>query len=106
MNIVILTGRLVHDVEIVELENDKCKALITVAVQREFKNPKNDTYETDFIKATLWQGIARNVSMYCKRGDMINLRGRIVMDRHTCSDEKAFNYPEIIAERVTFLTSK
>lgn len=69
-NLVYLIGRLVSDPELKSTENSNDHANITLAVQRNFKN-SDGIYETDFIRCSLWNGIAQNATEYCKKGDLI-----------------------------------
>ena len=96
LNQTVLVGRLVQDPEIKELENDKKVCNITLAVTRSYKNA-DGIYETDFITVTLWQGIAENVKEYCKKGDLVGVKGRLQV-----REGKA----EVVGEKVTFLSSK
>ena len=96
LNQTVLVGRLVQDPEIKELENDKKVCNITLAVTRSYKNA-DGIYETDFIPVTLWQGIAENVKEYCKKGDLVGVRGRL-----QAREDKV----EVVGEKVTFLSSK
>ena len=75
-NVIFLIGRLVNDPEIKESESERKHAVITVAVQRDFKN-SDGIYETDFIRCNLWNGIATQVNEYCHKGDLIGIKGRI-----------------------------
>ena len=96
LNQTVLVGRLVQDPEIKELENDKKVCDITLAVTRSYKNA-DGIYETDFIPVTLWQGITENVKEYCKKGDLVGVRGRLQV-----REDKV----EVVGEKVTFLSSK
>ena len=96
LNQIVLVGRLVQDPEIKELENDKKVCNITLAVTRSYKNA-DGIYEIDFIPVTLWQGIAENTKEYCKKGDLVGVRGRL----QTREDKV-----EVVAEKVTFLSSR
>lgn len=108
LNQIVLVGRLVRDVEIKET-NGKKNAIITIAVPRSYKN-EYGIYETDFIDCILWNGIATNTSEYCKKGDMVGIKGRvqssIVSDDSKSIDESKKNELQIVAEKVTFLSSK
>jgi len=96
LNQMVLVGRLVKDVELQELEDGKKFCSITLAVPRSFKN-ENGEYDTDFIPCILWNNIAENTKEFCNKGDLIGIKGRI---------QKESNKPiEIIAEKVTFLSS-
>lgn len=104
LNQVIFVGRLVYDPELRVTEGDKKVANITIAVQRSFKNAESGEYDTDFFKCTLWEGIAESTVKYCKKGKMLAIKARLAQQHHVCSDEKSFSYPEIIVEKVSFLT--
>jgi single-strand DNA-binding protein len=89
LNQIVLVGRLVN------IESDE-KTIITLAVPRSFKNSEGE-YETDYIPVTLWGTIAKNTEEYCKKGDLVGVKGRVVGENGTI---------ELVAEKVTFLSSK
>lgn len=99
LNQIIIVGRLVENPEINELEDGTKSCNITLAVPRPFKNDDGE-YETDFIDCTLWNTIAQNTSEYCKKGDLVGVKGRLQTRKE---DEKKIT--EIIAEKITFLSS-
>lgn len=99
LNQVIIVGRLVKEVELKKLESGKNVANVTLAVPRSWKNEEG-MYDTDFIECVLFDNIAGNTSEYCHKGDIIGVKGRI-----QCNDETEHRN-EIIAEKVTFLSSK
>ena len=76
LNQIVLVGRITQDPKVTELENGKKVCNVTVAIPRSYKN-ENGEYDTDFIKCTMWSGIAENTSEYCKQGDLIGIKGRI-----------------------------
>ena len=96
LNQVVLVGRLSQDVEITTTEDEKKVANIILAVPRSIKNAEGE-YETDFINARLWSGIATNVEEYCKKGDLIGIKGRL-----ESTDDKQLI---MVAEKVTFLSN-
>lgn len=103
LNQIVLVGRIASDLEINEVNNKKV-ATITLAVSRSFKN-ENGEYETDLVPITIWNGIAENVCEYCKKGDVVGVKGRI---QRMGNDYTANGHPiiEIVAEKVTFLSSQ
>lgn len=105
LNQVVLVGRLTDDPEVSKTSNEKQVSKITLAVNRGFKNA-DGIYETDFIKCTLWNGIAQNTFEYCKKGDLVGLKGRLQNDFY--EDDKGVKHylNDIIAEKITFLSSK
>ena len=100
LNQIIIVGRLVQDPEIKELENGVKTSYITLAVSRSWKNA-DGIYETDFIPCLLYKGIAENTAEYCKKGDVIGVKGRI-----QTKQEENKNIIEIVAEKVTFLSNR
>ena len=104
LNQIVLVGRLAKELEVKELENKKV-ANVTIAVPRSFKNTEG-AYETDFIDVVLFDNIASNTSEYCHKGDLLGIKGR-VQTRKTINEDGTENkVQEIIAEKVTFLSSK
>ena len=103
LNQVIFVGRLTKDPEMIETEKGKKRTRIIVAVGRSFKN-MDGIYETDFIPCILWNCVAENTCEYCKKGDIIGVKGRIQTNTVE-TDENVKHYIEVIAEKVSFLTS-
>ena len=96
MNQFVGVGRLTSDLEVKELENGRKETIMTLAINRSFKN-MDGIYETDFIPCKLWNSIAENTCEYCKKGDIVGIKGRLQVD-----DNKVI----VIAEKVTFLSSR
>lgn len=104
VNQIILVGRLVKTPELELTDSGKKISTITLAVPRTYKN-LNGEYDTDFIDCTLWTGVAENTSEYCKTGDILGVRGRIQSRIVEKDDGTKYKKMEIIAEKVSFLTS-
>lgn len=104
LNQIVLVGRLVRDPEVKISENDKSYTNITIAVPRCYKNPDGE-YETDFIDCRLWSAVAETTSEYCKKGDLLGVKGRIESRIYEKDGEKKY-ITEIIAEKITFLSNK
>ncbi len=103
LNQIVLVGRLVRDPEVKKAKNGSSYSHITLAVPRSYKNV-NGEYETDFIDCTLWKLMATNTSEYCKKGDIVGVKGRLESRVYETDDEKKY-LTEVIAEKVTFLSS-
>ena len=95
-NQVVLVGRLVGNPILEENQNGKKVCIITLAVPRDFKNDEG-IYETDFIKCTLCNVIAENTAEYCKKGDLVGVKGRL-----ECLGGSEL---QVVAEKVSFLSS-
>lgn len=104
LNQVILVGRLVRNPELTITDTGKKRSFITLAVSRGYKNADGE-YETDFLDCTLWTGIAENTHEYCKSGDVIGVKGRLQTWMLENEDGTKSKKMEIIAEKVTFLSS-
>lgn len=104
LNHVILVGRLVDTPEIKKLETEKVVTNITLAVPRTYKNEIGE-YETDFFDCELWNGVASATTEYCKKGDTIGIKGSLKTDYYIKDDIKIKTI-KIVAEKVTFLSSK
>ena len=105
LNQVIIVGRLANDIEVKELESGKKVCNIVLAVNRSYKNAEG-IYETDFIDCVLWDGIASNTKDYCKKGDIVGVKGRLQTDLVEQEDGTNKKYTKVIAEKLTFLSSK
>ena len=95
LNQAILVGRLAEDPKVITNENGKKFSNITIGVPRNFKN-EDGVYETDFIEITLWNGIAENTAQYCKKGDIVGVKGRL---------ERLGVELRVVADKITFLSS-
>lgn len=112
LNNLILVGRLVETPVIKVLENGQSCASITLAVVRGYKNSEGE-YDTDFIRCTLWEGIAESTCEFCRKGSIIGIKGRLITrpNEVTLSKEeetfkKTIRSLEIVVERVSFISSK
>ncbi|MCR3905804.1 MAG: single-stranded DNA-binding protein [Tenericutes bacterium] len=104
LNQVILIGRLTHDPEVRILEDGRKVSYISLAVQRSFKN-MDGVYDTDFIKISVWEGLATAIESYCTKGIMIAVKARIQCWKYDLPDDKKLNMLDVIAERITYLSS-
>lgn len=105
LNQIVLVGRIAVDPEVKEVENGKTVSNLRLAVPRSYKN-ENGEYDTDFLDITLWNSIAQNTSEYCKKGDIVGVKGRMQTNNYEKEDGTKEYKMNIIAEKVTFLSSK
>ena len=85
LNQIVIVGRLYENLDGNEL---------VIVVPRTAKN--NDKKLEDIIKCNVWGNLADNVKEYCKKGDLIGIKGRIENN----NDEIM-----IVAEKITFLSN-
>ncbi len=94
LNQIVLVGR-IKEIK----ENKKNKYVVmTLAIPQTFKNVDGE-YDTNFIDIKMFGGIAESTKECCKIGDIVGAKGRV----QKLENDKQLN---IIAERVTFLSSK
>lgn len=96
LNQVILVGRITENPTIKELESGKKVSTIILKVPRTWKNAEG-IYEDDCIPCILWSAVAENVVEYCKKGDLVGIKGRLQVTE---------NKMEVVAEKVTFLSNR
>ena len=96
LNQVIMVGRLVAKPIVEENENGRKVSEITLAIPRSYRNDEG-LYDTDFIKCILWNSIAENTAEYCKKGDIVAVKGRL-----QCLSGSEL---QLVAEKITFLTN-
>lgn len=104
LNQIVIAGRLTSDPQIEETEDGKKVSTITVAVPRSYKNV-DGTYDTDFIKCTLWNGIAETTAEYCKKGDIVGVKGRIQTNSYENEEGEKKYVTNVVAEKISFLSS-
>ena len=104
LNQIILVGRLTRDVQLKKTDNGKKVAVISLASPRSFKN-MDGLYDTDFVDCILWDQVASNTSEYCHKGDILGVKGRVQSRIYEEEDKKKYRL-EVVAEKVTFLSSK
>lgn len=98
-NTILMIGRITKDIELRYTPNNKAVATIYLAVQ----NSKDDT---TFLPITIFGSMAETTNKYCKKGDLIGIRG--IIKNHNWQDKEGnmhYDY-SFIAERVSFLSSK
>lgn len=94
LNQFIIVGRIVKDLE-------KESNVITIAIPRHYKNEDGE-YDIDFVDVAIDGTLVKTTIEYCKKkGDIIGVKGNI--------KSEISNYIRkmlLVAERVTFLSSK
>ena len=104
LNQIVMVGRLVRNPELKVSENGAKYTYITLAVPRSYKNSDGE-YTSDFIDCRLWSPVAENASEYCRKGDLVGIKGRIETREYEKDEEKKY-ITEIIAEKISFLSNK
>ena len=93
INVAVIAGHLTKDVELSKTQSGNSVAKFTVAV-----NGYNDT--TDFINCVAWNKLADILNMYCKKGDLVTVEGRISVRNYENQQGKKVYITEVVASNV------
>lgn len=103
LNQVVMVGRLTSDPEVEMSENGKRFTNVNLAVPRSYKNAEGE-YDTDFIDCVLFDSLSINTTEYCKKGDLVGIKGRLQTNTYEVDGETKKKM-SVIAEKVTFLST-
>lgn len=93
INVAVIAGHLTKDVELSKTQNGNSVAKFTVAV-----NGYNNT--TDFINCVAWNKLADIVNMYCRKGDLVTVEGRISVRNYDNQQGQRIYITEVVASNV------
>lgn len=93
INVAVIAGHLTKDIELSKTRKENSVAKFTVAV-----NGINDN--TDFINCVAWNKLADIVNMYCKKGDLVTVEGRISVRNYENQQGQKVYITEIVAYNV------
>ena len=96
MNKVILTGRLVSD-DFKKFQSSKGIISLTFKIALIEK-----TKTTNFIDIVCFDKIANNITKYIKKGDLLEIEGKLNNSKYTTKDGKTIYKTEILAKNITF----
>ena len=93
INVAIICGHLTKDIELMKTQNGNSVAKFTVAV-----DGYNDN--TNFINCVAWNKLADILNMYCKKGDLVTVEGRISVRNYENQQGKKVYITEIVVNNV------
>lgn len=93
INVAVIAGHLTKDVELSKTQNGNSVAKFTVAV-----NGYNNT--TDYINCVAWNKLADIVKMYCYKGDLVTVEGRISVRSFDNQQGQKVYITEVVASNV------
>lgn len=104
MNQTNLVGRLVREIEVKEVGEGKIVLNNTLAVKRNFKSEQGQ--QADFIPIVAWGQVAKLLQIYCDKGDLVGLTGRIQSRSYLSKEEETIFVIELLVDEVDFLQGK
>lgn len=104
-NEVTIAGRLTKDPEIERLKDEKCKTVVSIAVQQPFKNA-NGEYDVEFFDIELWNATAEYLCKYTQKGARILFKGRLKKDTWTAPDGTNRSRVYVVADKAVIFDYK
>lgn len=101
LNTVILQGRLTKDVELKQTSTGKEFAVVSMAVQRSYKNHEGN-YDTDFFDVLFSGKQAENVAKFFQKGDAILIEGSIQRKHFVDREGKKRTTYNVVANKFHF----
>ncbi len=102
LNQVTLVGRLTKDLEVRYTPDGKAVSNVALAVSRNFRD-QNGEYKTDFVQCTLWGKVAEKTALYCGKGSVVGVTGRIATRKYENAELRTVYVTEVVAENVQFM---
>lgn len=101
LNTVILQGRLTKDVELKQTNTGKEFAIVSIAVQRSYKNHEGN-YDADFFDVLFSGKQAESVAKFFHKGEAILIEGSIQQKHFTDREGKKRTTYNIVANKFHF----
>ena len=101
INRIVITGRLTADPELKMTPSNVAVLTISVAVDRNYKN-ENGEHDVDYFDVVAWRGTAEFIAKYFRKGDKIEVDGKLRTRKWKDKyDQNRISY-EIQADNVDF----
>lgn len=101
MNRLTVVGRLVRDTEMKQVGDGQFVLNNTLAIARPFKTESGQ--DTDFLNFVAWGKRAELIEMYCSKGELVGLDGRIQSRTYENDKQQTVYITEMLVENVYFL---
>ncbi|GEK90401.1 single-stranded DNA-binding protein [Alkalibacterium kapii] len=104
MNTVALVGRIVKEIELRNIGEDRCVTNNVLAVRKPFK--KDGSSDADFIPFVTWGKKAEIMEKYCGKGDLIALNGKMQSRKYQTHENETKFVVEMLVEDIEFIQRK
>ena len=105
MNVVVLIGRIIKDIDVRYTEKDLAVSNFTIAVRKDYKNV-NGEYESDFINCVSFGNISEYLNKYANKGDLVAVKGRIQTRNYEDKEGNKRYITEVFVDKTTLLSSR
>lgn len=103
MNVITLAGRLTEKPQLKYTKTNIAVCDFRIAVNRPFA--KEGQQSADFITCRVWRNQAENLCKYQDKGNLIDIEGRLTVDKSTDNQGNSIYYTYVLVERIEFLQS-
>jgi single-strand DNA-binding protein len=104
VNKIILIGNVGGDPEVRHLESGSVVANFNLAVNEKYKGKNGEMIEqTDWFRVEVWEGQAKVVEQYLKKGNPVYVEGRVRMENWTDREGKERASLKVRATSITLL---
>lgn len=105
MNVVTLTGNLCKDIEIKNTKNNKLYTENTIGVRKDRKDADGN-YGSDFIDFVCFEGSAKYLGEYAKKGDKVEILGQLRTDSWKDDNGNYKSRVYVVVEKINILTAR
>lgn len=105
LNKVMLIGRLVADPEVRFTPSGKQTSNFRIAVDRNFKQNNEWKKDTLFVRVVTWESLAKRVSDFMKKGNLVFVEGRLQIQASEKNGQKNW-FTDIVANSVILLEKR
>lgn len=104
LNVVAMTGRLVHDPELKTTKQGTSVCSFRIACDRNYARP-GEQRQADFFDVQAWRGTAEFICKYFRKGQMIALEGSLQTSQYQDKNGDNRTRVEVLAKDVSFCGS-
>lgn len=102
MNQVVLVGRIVREIELKTVNDNRAVVNNVIAVNRKHRD-KQGELQTDFINFVAWGNLASLLEKYCQKGQRIAISGPIHSRSYVTQDQQTRYLTEVLVQDLTLL---
>ncbi|MCF6515514.1 single-stranded DNA-binding protein [Lactobacillus sp. S2-2] len=105
INTVVVTGRLVENVDLRYSQSGAAVGNLRLAVNRRFTN-QDGNREADFVNCVIWRKAAENLNQFTNKGSLIGVEGRLQTRNYDNKQGQKVYVTEVVIENFTLLESR
>ena len=104
INIVVLVGRVVKELDLKYIQSGKAVARFNLAVNRDFKDANGDA-QADFPSCQVWGKTAEVMADNLRKGSLISIAGHIQTGSYDKDGQRVYT-TDVVVEKFHFLEAK